>query len=609
MRFLFGDLTPAPFSTNFLEELRDAIEVCVALAHRDQVIVTADARREGLRNAASADMDRVEALVCAVLEAARAAAGPQDSPSASLAATIENLVFERRAVADAGIGEKLAADLAALEAETLEARSDYFPILEGYVLARDPPGSVITSRIDIVTTAKKDEQRYNAVLGGRCDVGLDWSIELGVPEDGTWSEPLRVARLAEGLSIVAPYLAGLIKKEVKHKKLRLDRHIVTKLVVDGSTLRTELRADVGEAEGFDVFVTFADPKVVITKVGDAEDASVGAFELEPEDEASLVDLAAKLRDAANELTRNRLIAATLDGMAFDGNDTTAQPKLVELAVRFVEKLAPTVREIAVRSCANDELVLRRSLDDDRREEFFMPKARIRALLAPLDADHLCLFANTTKALDATPGDAGRDGGEPDEVVRSEVTTSERPYGRRPSGSMGAVAVPPSPPVPAEPLNADPVVEVIATDASAQATPASEATDALVATLKHIQSIAKDGHADEAFRQYAELFGSQPFVMCRHEDQRRALRLMFSGKGPPSQSDEARAAYKAALPVLQALVLAEREPGDYEMLGIAYVGLDEPEKATGIYKKALEIERERDPGSDLCGTLMRRVSEL
>jgi hypothetical protein len=43
--------------------------------------------------------------------------------------------------------------------------------------------------------------------------------------------------------------------------------------------------------------------------------------------------------------------------------------------------------------------------------------------------------------------------------------------------------------------------------------------------------------------------------------------------------------------------------------MVYVILDEPDKASGIFKKALEIERARSPGSDLCGDLMRRVSQL
>jgi hypothetical protein len=85
--------------------------------------------------------------------------------------------------------------------------------------------------------------------------------------------------------------------------------------------------------------------------------------------------------------------------------------------------------------------------------------------------------------------------------------------------------------------------------------------------------------------------------------------MIFGKAPDAPTEEMRAAHRAALPVLQALVVVHRDPADYEMLGIAYVGVEEPEKGNEIFKKALEIERTRDPGSDLCGNLMRRVSQL
>jgi hypothetical protein len=43
--------------------------------------------------------------------------------------------------------------------------------------------------------------------------------------------------------------------------------------------------------------------------------------------------------------------------------------------------------------------------------------------------------------------------------------------------------------------------------------------------------------------------------------------------------------------------------------MAYVVLDEPEKASEIFKKGLEVERARNPASDLYGNLMRRAGQL
>ena len=221
----------------------------------------------------------------------------------------------------------------------------------------------------------------------------------------------------------------------------------------------------------------------------------------------------------------------------------------------------------------------------------MPKARLREKLAPLDEAHRMLFRAFASALDAKPP-ADVSSGEVAEApasVRSEVP----PLVRRRSGNMQAVVVPPSPPVPTETAPAP--------------APASATNAELAATLKHILGIFEDGHADEAFRQFAALFASPSFAGCPPKDQRQALGLMLFGKAPPSPTEETRAAHRAAVPPLQALVVVHREPADYEMLGVAYVGSDEPEKGSEIFKKALELERVRHPGSDLCSNLMRRLS--
>lgn len=130
-------------------------------------------------------------------------------------------------------------------------------------------------------------------------------------------------------------------------------------------------------------------------------------------------------------------------------------------------------------------------------------------------------------------------------------------------------------------------------------------------LKTARTLAKEGKHDDAFRAYASLFGSAAFQASKAEDQRAVLKMMIHAKVPPSvtPSEDAKAAHKAALPALQALVVGHRDPADYEMLGMSYAILDESNKAIEIFKKALEIERAKSPGSDLCGDLMRRLSQL
>lgn len=603
MAFLFGDLTPAPFTTNFLEVLRDAVDFAASMAETDQRIVNAGAMREALHRRADEEAARLAALVKAVLTAADAAdKGGDGSLARSLATELAQVVAARHEVASAALTARLTEDIRALEAGTLAARNDYFVLLEEYVLAHVPPGAAQTLRVELVAT-KKDDRRYVAELVGRSEFGLDWSIEMAVPEDA-WKAPLRVDRVADGLAILAPQLTGLIKKEVKLKKQKLDRHFVTKVIRDDANLHVELRSEIGGPEGFDISAALDDEDgLVVVKVGEAEDVTLGPFEVAAEDKEGLFALVAKLRAMADDLPKKRLVAATFDGLPFDGTNDEAQPRLVELVSRLVAKLAPVVDEIAARSRSEDELVLRLKLADGRREEIFMPKARLREKLAPLDEAHRFLFRAFATALAAKPPtDApSSEPAEPPASVRSEVP----PHFRRRSGNPQAVVVPASPPVPVESA-AQPEP---APASEAQPAPSSTKTSELVATLKHIRGIAKGGHLDEAFRQYAALFSSAAFATCPPDDQRQALRLLLLGKAPPAPSEEMKAAYRAAVPALQALVVVHRDPADYELLGIAYVGIDEPDKGTEIFKKALDLERARNPASDLCGNLMRRVSQL
>jgi hypothetical protein len=134
-------------------------------------------------------------------------------------------------------------------------------------------------------------------------------------------------------------------------------------------------------------------------------------------------------------------------------------------------------------------------------------------------------------------------------------------------------------------------------------------EVLVATLKKIVGLAKRGNGDEAYREYFTLFSSELFAGCRPEDQRQALKLMVMSKAPPASAEAVTQAHRAAIARLKVLVEKFGEPGDHELLGISQIAVDERSEASDTFKKGLAIERERGSQSELCGTLMRRISEL
>jgi hypothetical protein len=133
---------------------------------------------------------------------------------------------------------------------------------------------------------------------------------------------------------------------------------------------------------------------------------------------------------------------------------------------------------------------------------------------------------------------------------------------------------------------------------------------LVAAVKRIAAVARTGELDQAYNGYRDLFASEAFLTYRPEDQRQALRLMILAKNAPrTPTAPMKEAHRAAVAALNELVSVQEEPADYEMLGICHVVLGNEDSASTIFRRGLALERERNPTSDLCGELLKRISFL
>jgi hypothetical protein len=135
-------------------------------------------------------------------------------------------------------------------------------------------------------------------------------------------------------------------------------------------------------------------------------------------------------------------------------------------------------------------------------------------------------------------------------------------------------------------------------------------EALVSAVKAIVGTARAGKLDDAYVAYRALFTSPPFRTYDASDRRQALRLMIHAKGLPHPlTPPIVEAHRSAIEPLTELVSTSSEPGDYEMLGMCHLAIGNEAGAAAVFRAGLTIERERSPGSDLCGALMRRVSLL
>lgn len=135
-------------------------------------------------------------------------------------------------------------------------------------------------------------------------------------------------------------------------------------------------------------------------------------------------------------------------------------------------------------------------------------------------------------------------------------------------------------------------------------------EALVAKVKQIIGMAKSGQVEQAYAAYKALFQSPEFATYSVEDRRTAIKLVVNAKIPPvNPAPHIVEAHRAAMPSLEEMIGAKGDPADFELLGICCVFTGDEARAGNMFRTGLRVERERNPQSDLCGSLMKWVAAV
>jgi hypothetical protein len=136
--------------------------------------------------------------------------------------------------------------------------------------------------------------------------------------------------------------------------------------------------------------------VVTTESGDVEVQLLDelgqphgdVYELDGDDRLPPGRLASALVDSTFDLALRRqlMTGAALDGASLRGR---FEPRAV--VARLIDAYAPIVSEISRRSCAPNELMLRRDVGNGRREAVFITRAELRGRFARLPPSLRVLF--------------------------------------------------------------------------------------------------------------------------------------------------------------------------------------------------------------------------
>ena len=134
-------------------------------------------------------------------------------------------------------------------------------------------------------------------------------------------------------------------------------------------------------------------------------------------------------------------------------------------------------------------------------------------------------------------------------------------------------------------------------------------DFLVNSVKAIMAQQRAGDTEGAFDGYGTLFAAPEFGANKPEDQRQALKLLILAKRQGNPSTRLIEAHRAAIPALTELVSTHNEAEDYEMLGLCHLLIGNDQAASNMFRQGLQLERAKNPASDLCGRLMTRVAAI
>ncbi len=425
MEFLYGDSTPSPLTSNFLEFLRDALDFGVFALHIDDEIAGVRERGRGIARAADEEIERLETLgraVAAVIDGT--SRGADDSETARCATALAATAAEAIAAAIKTVREKLEGRSAEIAAEEGAQREALFKALEALLLPHSPPESTVSVRI-----ARGPTRGYQAWRHGETPFELRWSIELGIPPGSAFASEAPMERLAARVEVLAPEQAGWLKKEVKYKAQRLDRLVLTEAVDDGRTLTLKLRNDAAGAHGLDLQVDLEAGTASAARAGASDDPTAGTFELTAEDVSGLVGVAEQVRKAAGELTATKLVEATLEDRELRQEATFAS-----FVGQLVSLMAPIVQEVSRHSLTSTELVLRRLISSERREEIFVAKATLRDKYKPLRPELRAIFERLELDGMAPPPRSSRATPEENDwpKTRAELPPSDPPPALKPS---------------------------------------------------------------------------------------------------------------------------------------------------------------------------------
>ncbi len=370
MGHVFGDSTPFPYDVNFIELIRHAVESGVELCKAQNSIATASDRRASVDQLRRAERNRLEQMSNAIkltMTAFMASSSERMSRTASSVLETTRAIIEREMAALEG---QASGEIATTKDTVDHARESAYRAVETFVLKHDLPNTEKQLRL----VAGDDAYAGQALV--TTPFGIDAVFALAIPSAHEWGRLKRVAALSAGTEVRVPKEAGWISKRVEVQVEKLDKYYVSEASMAVGRSRISLRKGPQSGPGWRIEVTTEEriPHAVLMRlVDDGSESNDPPLELAGEDAVHAGRLWTRILESTRDLAQRR---QAMTSGTFDGRPLRELDDPQKIVIKLVNVLAPIVLEIARRSGAPGELVLRRDVGEGRREELFITKAEL-----------------------------------------------------------------------------------------------------------------------------------------------------------------------------------------------------------------------------------------
>lgn len=361
--YVFGDSTPFPHESNVIQTLRRLVDACVELlrAHATGLDALARVRRAERRKL------EARAQLVALAESVRRALAAEGSWTGGIERTVLKVVKLTKATveSDAATIESDLVTETKRAHETLDAaRAAAAEAVARFAAKHDLPGT----RVDLRLVAQDEGYEVEALVS--TPYGMTATFRCDVPASHAWRKVRTVRELAAGTTISLPREVGVFTKRLEVRAAKLDKLRVLGVSIEGDRGALLLGEDELTHE-LSVDGSRGMPRVFAREASEAA-GEREPYELSSEDAVRALKLyraaVASTRDLASE--RGKMTEATLDGNALRGVEPA------KIAARMVHAMAPLAREIARRSGAPGELVLRKNVGAGRRDEVYVTAAEL-----------------------------------------------------------------------------------------------------------------------------------------------------------------------------------------------------------------------------------------